>query len=78
VYDDLEKLKTFQVSELPSHPALYPFFPKQQLQLMFAAFGMWVVAGFFDLPAEKALNARFPNVKPLTVKQMLDVTWKGK
>ena len=30
-YDSEETLKTFQVTELPSHPPVYPFFPKEQL-----------------------------------------------
>ncbi|PVH81493.1 NAD(P)-binding protein [Cadophora sp. DSE1049] len=77
-YDDLEKLKTSQVTELPSHVPVYPFFPKEKLQHVFAVFGQWVAAGFFDLPVENSLNAKFPDIKTLTVKEMLDQTWKGK
>jgi hypothetical protein len=40
VHDSLEKLRTGQITELPSHPSLYPFFSKQMLQGFFAAFGI--------------------------------------
>ncbi|THX80309.1 hypothetical protein D6D04_04656 [Aureobasidium pullulans] len=78
VYDDMDKLKTFQTSELPSHASLYPYFPREKLQYMFAAFGMWVVGGYFNLPKDKAINHKFPNIKPLSVKQMLETSWQNR
>ncbi|CAD0021147.1 hypothetical protein D6C86_03754 [Aureobasidium pullulans] len=78
VYDDMDKLKTFQTSELPSHASIYPYFPKEKLQYMFAAFGMWAVGGYFNLPEDKAINHKFPNIKPLSVKQMLETSWQNR
>jgi len=77
-YDSIDKLKSFQVTELPSHPALYTYLSKERLQYMLAVFGMWTDAGYLDLPADLSLNSRFPDIKPLTVHAMLEKAWKGK
>ncbi|KAH6971895.1 hypothetical protein EDB80DRAFT_836503 [Ilyonectria destructans] len=76
-YDSEEKLSQFQITELPNHKAVYPFFPKEHLQFLFAALERLMVMGDFDLPIEKALNKRFPDIKMLTVAEMLEETWKG-
>lgn len=77
-YDSLETLKSFQVTELPAHPAIYPFFPKQMLQSMFAVFGVLFEGGFFDLKPEKTLNDQFPEIKPRSVRELVNEAWKGK
>lgn len=76
-YDSQEKLSQFQITELPNHKAVYPFFPKEHVQFLFAALGRMMVMGAFDLPIEKALNKRFPDIKMLTVAEMLEETWKS-
>lgn len=55
----------------------YPYFPKEWVQKLFSAFGFWVTEGVFDLPEDKALNRKFPDIKVTTVKEMLDTAWKG-
>ncbi|PIG88671.1 hypothetical protein AARAC_000514, partial [Aspergillus arachidicola] len=75
-YDGEEKLKTFQVTELPSHPPVYPFFPKEQLQYVLAVFGQWSEAGAFNLPDEVTLNKQFPDIKPLSMNDLLQAAWK--
>ncbi|KAE8321634.1 NAD(P)-binding protein [Aspergillus sergii] len=75
-YDGVEKLKTFQVTELPSHPPVYPFFPKEQLQYVLAVFGQWTEAGAFNLPDDVTLNKQFPDIKPLSMKELLQAAWK--
>ncbi|KAE8312106.1 NAD(P)-binding protein [Aspergillus transmontanensis] len=75
-YDDEEKLKTFQVTELPSHPAVYPFFPKEELQHVLAVLGQCVEAGAFNLPDEVTLNKQFPDIKPLSMNELLQAAWK--
>ncbi|EKG10250.1 NmrA-like protein [Macrophomina phaseolina MS6] len=77
-YDSIEKLKSFQITELPNHVAAYQFFPKEQLQGLFAAFELLMATGKMDLPEGKALNKKFPEIKTLTVKQLFEQTWKGK
>lgn len=75
-YDSEEKLKTFQVTELPSHPPVYPFFPKEQLQYVLAVFGQWTEGGAFNLPDEDTLNKQFPDIKPLSMNELLQAAWK--
>jgi len=76
-YDPVEKLQTFQVTELPSHVPVYPFFPKEALQGMLAIFGGWFAAGDFDLDVSqgKFLNKEFPEIKPTTVEQIITEGW---
>ncbi|KAL2127849.1 hypothetical protein VTI74DRAFT_10088 [Chaetomium olivicolor] len=69
VHDSVEKLRTGQITELPSHPSLYPFFPKQMLQGFFAAFGIMFEQGEFDLQPSYSLNDQFPDIKPRTIKK---------
>lgn len=71
VYDSLEKLKTGKITELPSHPYLYPFFPKEMLQGMFAAFGIMFEKGEFDMRPARSLNDQFPDIKARSVKELL-------
>lgn len=70
-HDSIDKLKGGQVTELPSHPSFYPFFPKQMLQGMFAAFGIMFENGVFDLKPSRTLNDDFPDIKPRTVKEVI-------
>jgi uncharacterized protein YbjT (DUF2867 family) len=76
VHDSLEKLRAGQITELPSHPSLYPFFPKPMLQGFFAAFGIGSEEGEFDLRPAHSLNDDFPDIKPRTVKELLSEAWK--
>ncbi|KAF2146398.1 uncharacterized protein K452DRAFT_341044 [Aplosporella prunicola CBS 121167] len=75
-YDGMEKLKRFEVTELPSHVPLYESFPKQRLQWFLAIFETWMADGTSNVAPE--LNQRFPHIKPLTVRAMLEQHWKGK
>ncbi|KAF4763546.1 hypothetical protein HAV15_000578 [Penicillium sp. str.  len=76
-YDSEEKLRTFQVTELPSHPPVYYFLPKEQLQYILAVFGQWTEAGAFNLPDEDIINKRFPDIKPLAMAELLQEAWKS-
>ncbi|KAH6678237.1 nmrA-like family protein [Halenospora varia] len=77
-YDSIEKLKGFHVTELPGHLALYDAFPKERLQWFLSIFQLWMAEGISDIPLEGSLNEMFPDIKPLTVRRMLDVFWRGK
>ncbi|KAH6695591.1 hypothetical protein F5X68DRAFT_127656 [Plectosphaerella plurivora] len=76
VYDPLEKLAKGEITELPSHTHLYPFFPKPMLQGLFAAFGTFIENGVFDFKVAHTLNQEFPEIKARTVKEVLDAAWK--
>ncbi|KAH8662992.1 NmrA-like family protein [Tricladium varicosporioides] len=76
-YDSIEKLKGFHVTELPGHLALYNNFPKDRLQWFLSIFELWIAEGISDIPFEGSLNEMFPDIRPLTVRRMLDEFWKG-
>ncbi|PGH28099.1 hypothetical protein AJ80_00357 [Polytolypa hystricis UAMH7299] len=76
-HDSEETLKTFQVTELPSHPPVYPFFPKEQLQYILATFGTWTAAGDFNLSEQDTLNNRFPEIKTVSINEVLQQGWKA-
>ncbi|KAM3064943.1 hypothetical protein ACMFMG_011230 [Clarireedia jacksonii] len=71
-YDSLDKLKTGQITELPSHrsPNFY-FLPKQMLQGIFAAFGVMFEDGVYDFKPSRTLNDEFPEIKPKTVRDII-------
>ncbi|KAF1974624.1 NAD(P)-binding protein [Bimuria novae-zelandiae CBS 107.79] len=77
-YDSLDKLKSFQVTELPANAPENPYFPKQMLQAMCPVFGIIFEEGHFDFKPEKTLNDQFPEIKPRKVKDLLEEAWKGK
>jgi hypothetical protein len=54
---------------------MYEFYPKEQLQRIQSSFGLWSAAGQFDIPDVDTLNKKFPHIKPLSVKELLDKAW---
>lgn len=76
VHDDVNKLKNLQVTELPSHVEAYKFFPRPMLQTLFAAIGLWITEGRFDLSYEGSLNQMFPHIELASVKELIDQAWK--
>ncbi|KAL0937796.1 NmrA-like family protein [Colletotrichum truncatum] len=75
-FDDVEKLKASQITELPGHKASYGQFPKEQLQWFFAIFELWMATGLGRVEREGSLNELFPEIKPLTAREMLEKYWK--
>ncbi|KAI8716206.1 NAD(P)-bd-dom domain-containing protein [Fusarium sp. LHS14.1] len=71
VKDSIDKLKAGQITELPSHEYMYPFFPKPALQGLFATFGRMFEEGVFDLKPANTLNDEFPGIKPRKVRELI-------
>jgi hypothetical protein len=76
-YDSLEKLKGYQVTELPANIPRYQFFPKQMMDGLLATMGVGMAEGWFDLKGE-TLNSKFPQVKATGAKEFLSQVWSGK
>ncbi|KAJ4186791.1 hypothetical protein NW755_007523 [Fusarium falciforme] len=75
-HDSLDLLLSGQITELPSHPSLYSQMPKDQIQALFATFGVWFEKGLFDLkPTNTTLNEVFPKIHARTVKEVLEAGW---
>ncbi|KAK5057873.1 hypothetical protein LTR84_011874 [Exophiala bonariae] len=76
-YDSPEKLAKGEMTELPSHRYIYPFWPKPMFQEYFAKFGLYVTKGLFDFPEDKTLNKAFPDIKTSKVRDIVGA-WAGK
>lgn len=76
-HDSLETLSTGKITELPGQQQIYPFFPKEALQGMFAQFGIMMDNGQFDFKPKHSLNEAFPEIKPMTAKRILEEGWKS-
>ncbi|KAF1358317.1 NAD(P)-binding protein [Lizonia empirigonia] len=76
-YDSVEKLRNSEITELPTHPYLYQFFPKPLLADLLSKFGLWAVTGIMYYPTEGSPNEKFPEVKTRSVKEIVGA-WKGK
>lgn len=75
-YDNVEKMKLGQTTELPGQVSLYSFMPKESLQYIIAAHGVWFEEGVYNLKPTRFLNERFPEIKPIKVKEVLHQGWK--
>ncbi|PWY74336.1 nmrA-like family protein [Aspergillus heteromorphus CBS 117.55] len=72
VYDSIEKVKKGEVTV----PAIPDGYSEEEAREMTALVSRLTISGAFDLPQER-LNGRFPDLKPIKVREFLDV-WRGK
>jgi hypothetical protein len=76
-YDDLVKLKRGEVTELPSQNSRYSIFPKEFVQSINSAFGIWIDRGDLDFDEDMSLNRKLPEIKPIKLKEFLQKAWKN-
>ena len=74
-YDDVEKLKKFEVTELPGHVALYERYGKDRLQWFLSIFELWTTDETSWVRREGSLNERFPEIGVIGVRVMLEKYW---
>ncbi|KAH7000619.1 hypothetical protein EDB80DRAFT_649796 [Ilyonectria destructans] len=72
-YDDLEKLRRFEITELPGHSDDYKKFPKEVLLPFLSIFQRWMAEGLGSIPREGSLNEMFPEIEPLTAVDLMDM-----
>ncbi|KAK4503495.1 hypothetical protein PRZ48_004410 [Zasmidium cellare] len=77
-YDSVEKLKRFEVTELPGHAQLYDKYSKKGLQWFLAAFELMTTDETSYVSRDGSLNEVFPELQPLTVREMLTKCWGKK
>ena len=77
VYDNLEKLKRGEVTELPSQELLYSAIPREFVQAISSAFGIWVDRGDMDFDEDTSLNKKLPELKTIKLKELLEKAWKN-
>jgi hypothetical protein len=76
VYDDLDKLRRGEATELPWQTSLYSRIPKKLLQVISSAFGIWVSRGDLDFNEDMSLNQKLPELKTIKLKEFLEKAWK--
>ncbi|KXJ85568.1 hypothetical protein Micbo1qcDRAFT_198786 [Microdochium bolleyi] len=76
-YDGPELYENGKVGELPSHVPMYPFFPKEALQGLAAAFNLQFVQGMADLSGDVTHNKLFDEIKPWGARDVLERAWKA-
>jgi hypothetical protein len=76
-FDSVEKLHRGEVTELPSHPTSYEYFPKPLLARLLSRFGLWAVHGLNYIEREGSLNEWFPEIETKTVEEVVGA-WRGK
>lgn len=70
-------LKRSEVTELPFHALAYSYLPKDAFQAATAMFELWSLdAKMMSIPPE--INGKFPEIQPLTAKEMLNRYWRTK
>ena len=73
-------LKVGKLTPLPSHSALHQHMPKPFADRLMSALEYWSACGEFDFKGEvkgqgKTLNDLFPDIKPFTVREVLEISW---
>ena len=76
MYYSAEKLRNCEITELPSHPYLYQYFPKPLLTGLLSKFGLWATEGIMSYPTTGSLNEKFPETKTASVKEIVGA-WKN-
>ncbi|PYH37835.1 NmrA-like family protein [Aspergillus neoniger CBS 115656] len=74
---DVTKLKASKITELPGHVKSYSKFPKDRLQWFLAIVETWMTTGQARISRQGSLNEMFPEIKPLTARQMMEQYWKA-
>ncbi|PYH41951.1 uncharacterized protein BP01DRAFT_376654 [Aspergillus saccharolyticus JOP 1030-1] len=62
----------FEIIELPRHQTLYEHFPKKAFQWFMSIFELLAADGSSFITREGSPNERFPDMQPLTVREMLE------
>ncbi|KAI8953069.1 NAD(P)-binding protein [Xylaria longipes] len=75
-YDDLEKLKAGQVTELPAQVNADLFGAGDSYRKYLAVGHLLMASGKYDFNEGKSAKDAFPEIKPKTVKSLLEAVWK--
>ncbi|KAK1623222.1 hypothetical protein BDP81DRAFT_465440 [Colletotrichum phormii] len=75
-YDSIETLEAGKVTRLPRHRSPYPYISDEQLQPMFAIFGLMFERGVFDFKVENSIAQDFPDIKLRSMKELLEEAYK--
>lgn len=75
-YDSVEDLEAGRVTDLPCYAAFYNQVGKEAASALFRELGLWMATGELNVKPAFSLNEAFPDIKPMTVKEYLDLSWR--
>lgn len=76
-YDGPEMYEHGKVTELPSQVAMYPFFPKEMMQQFAAVISQLFVHEMLNVGGEVTHSELLDEVKPWSVRDVLEAAWKA-
>ncbi|KAJ6104406.1 hypothetical protein N7523_010726 [Penicillium sp. IBT 18751x] len=74
-YDTIDQIQAGEVTVPPMPKEIE--YPEDELKETTALVSRLTVNGVFDLPKENRLNDRFPDVQPITMRELLEKAWRG-
>lgn len=75
VYDSAENIKAGKATPVDPDGGSYG---GRDAASVAAMGGNFVLNGDFVIPKEGRLNERYPDIKPMSIEEMLRVAWSGK
>ncbi|BCR97538.1 uncharacterized protein AKAW2_30857S [Aspergillus luchuensis] len=75
-YDSKEELEAGQVTELPCYETTFAVVGKEMTKQLFAQTGLWIIGNELDLRPVSTLNETFPDIKTMTLREFLELSWK--
>jgi hypothetical protein len=75
-YDSKKGLEAGCVTDLPCYTPTFTTIGKEQAKGIFSQLGLWIAAGEMDFQPASTLNAAFPDIKAMTVREFLELSWK--
>ncbi|KAF3403610.1 hypothetical protein F1880_009706 [Penicillium rolfsii] len=77
-YDSKEDLEKGRTSDLPCYSDIFTAIGEEQGRRLYSQVGLWAVNREMDLDLSPGsmLNTNFPDIRPMTVKEFLEFSWK--
>ncbi|KAF7595987.1 hypothetical protein BBP40_004133 [Aspergillus hancockii] len=75
-YYSREDLEAGRLTGLPCYTDTYNVIGKEQVKGLYTQVGLWVADREMDLQPSFTLNSAIPGLKPMTLKEFLDLSWR--
>ncbi|GLA23313.1 hypothetical protein AnigIFM63326_007903 [Aspergillus niger] len=74
--DSKEELEAGNITELPCYSATFAAVGKELTKQLYAQNGLWIIGKELDLRPASTLNEIFPDIKPMSLREFLELSWK--
>ncbi|OJJ74012.1 hypothetical protein ASPBRDRAFT_74217 [Aspergillus brasiliensis CBS 101740] len=75
-YDSKEELEAGNVTELPCYSAVFAAVGKDLSKQLYSQTGLWIINNELDLRPAGTLNDIFPDIKSMTLREFLELSWR--